>query len=437
MPGSQHGTRRSTRTGLLNETSLRSILDRNREATADLRTAVVVSALGPGWLRLRDVCNETTYDVQNSSGRTYAPGSVVFVGSPGGHPGEVVLGGHPPSGSVGSGGFTITTRRSSYEPTLPAPPTPPADPAVRVDLWWGGSQLHAHGVSSEAEVVETFGPFSLDEPASPSTHLRAGACDPEARRIAFPWKVGGSVSIKVLSLDDDAVSELLPNMHGLKSGPSSSEDPMPLSLGFLDGVLWWVIIGYNAAGGGSWEAYAQNESGDEAIAVTALSAGGGPYASAIMDGGVAIGPDTSAARVFAWSGEEVVNTLGQAVTKASTVTVLSPFVVPLEPEYWNGVIPYLGRPWNSFYYPAGQYFGQQALFAADSADSSSCISLNLAGTRLGLYPFSDGGSKYLRSWVLSDAGGGAMDYERADVLIPEQDWAGTSDTPDAVYLLTM
>ena len=94
-----------------------AMLERRREREADIRPAVVVSALGREFLTVKDSANDTTYVVANPTGKTYAPDSVVYLGSNTGHGPEFVLAGPP----TGFGGSSVSPS-IGYRTPLPSEP---------------------------------------------------------------------------------------------------------------------------------------------------------------------------------------------------------------------------------------------------------------------------------------------------------------------------
>lgn len=146
------------RPGVFGRRNVNEVLERRREREADLRGALYVGAWGREFATVRDQQNDTTYVVANPTGKTYKPGSVVFLGSNTGHPPEVLLSG-PPAGFGGaSTAFTVP-----YRTPLPAEPTVDPDGiayflgSIKAAYYIGadGDEL----VGEAAEVAE-----SLDSP---------------------------------------------------------------------------------------------------------------------------------------------------------------------------------------------------------------------------------------------------------------------------------
>lgn len=99
-----------------------AMLERRREREADIRPAVVVSALGREFLTVKDSANDSTYTVANPTGKTYAPESVVYLGSNTGHGPEFVIAGPP----TGFGGSSVSPS-IGYRTPLPSEPVAAAD----------------------------------------------------------------------------------------------------------------------------------------------------------------------------------------------------------------------------------------------------------------------------------------------------------------------
>jgi len=109
MAGKQHGLRRPARIGLLNDKGILAILAKSSAQDTPIRRAEVVAALGPGWTRVKDPCNGETYVVPNTAGAQFAPGSMVFLASSQGNPGETIIAGQPPT-NRGALGFVLNPR---------------------------------------------------------------------------------------------------------------------------------------------------------------------------------------------------------------------------------------------------------------------------------------------------------------------------------------
>lgn len=151
MAGSHHTGRRSWRPSTVRGRNLSSMLDGRRQAEADLRRVLYVRPYGYGFHVVKNLCNDEEYVVADGLGfkRTFAPGTVVMLGSQTGHPGEMLISG-PPSGMGGASAFPVTSAvRSGYGPT-------PAEPEPAID--WGG--LGYIGLSGEV----------LDIGSTPSTY---------------------------------------------------------------------------------------------------------------------------------------------------------------------------------------------------------------------------------------------------------------------------
>ena len=132
MAGSHHTGRRSWRPSTVRGRNLSSMLDGRRQAEADLRRVLYVRPYGYGFHVVKNLCNDEEYVVADGLGfkRTFAPGTVVMLGSQTGHPGEMLISG-PPSGMGGASAFPVSAAvRSGYGPT---PPPPAPDP-----INWGG-----------------------------------------------------------------------------------------------------------------------------------------------------------------------------------------------------------------------------------------------------------------------------------------------------------
>ncbi len=124
MAGSHHTGRRSWRPSTVRGRNLSSMLDGRRQAEADLRRVLYVRPYGYGFHVVKNLCNDEEYVVADGLGfkRTFAPGTVVMLGSQTGHPGEMLISG-PPSGMGGASAFPVTSAvRSGYGPTPEAPP---------------------------------------------------------------------------------------------------------------------------------------------------------------------------------------------------------------------------------------------------------------------------------------------------------------------------
>ena len=135
MAGSHHTGRRSWRPSTVRGRNMVSMLDGRRQAEADLRRVLYVRPYGYGFHVVKNLCNDEEYVVADGLGfkRTFAPGTVVMLGSQTGHPGEMLISG-PPSGMGGASAFPVTSAvRSGYGPTPEPPPEPP--PAL---IDWGG-----------------------------------------------------------------------------------------------------------------------------------------------------------------------------------------------------------------------------------------------------------------------------------------------------------
>lgn len=108
MAGSHHTGRRPSRVlTIASSRGLPALLDGRRNAEADIRPAIYLRPNGQGFHVVRNICNEQEYVVADGTGGgTFAPGSVVSVGSFTGNPGEFILG-RPPAGFGGSSGFAL------------------------------------------------------------------------------------------------------------------------------------------------------------------------------------------------------------------------------------------------------------------------------------------------------------------------------------------
>jgi hypothetical protein len=121
MPGSQHTPRAPAGVRYAGKRrTLLGLLAGQRVAQADLRKPVWSNPLGRGYAEVHNPGNDTTSIVTNSTGRTYAPGTVVVAGSHAGNPGEVILGG-PPAGQGGAGGAGRARPRRRPYATVPPP----------------------------------------------------------------------------------------------------------------------------------------------------------------------------------------------------------------------------------------------------------------------------------------------------------------------------
>lgn len=123
MAGSHHTGRRPTRVATIAARGLPALLDGRRTSEADIRPAIYVRPLGNGFHVVRNICNEQEYVVADGTGGgTFAPGSIVSVGSYTGNPGEFILGG-PPAGFGGASSYSIQLAVRGYATVPPAAPT--------------------------------------------------------------------------------------------------------------------------------------------------------------------------------------------------------------------------------------------------------------------------------------------------------------------------
>lgn len=107
--------------GVFGQRNAAEVLERRREREADIRPALYVGASGREFALARDAQNGATYVVANTTGKTYKPGSVVFLGSNTGHPPEVLLSGPP----AGFGGASTAFFVPYHTPLPPAPYSEP------------------------------------------------------------------------------------------------------------------------------------------------------------------------------------------------------------------------------------------------------------------------------------------------------------------------
>lgn len=144
MAGSHHTGRRSWRPSTVRGRNMVSMLDGRRQAEADLRRVLYVRPYGYGFHVVKNLCNDEEYVVADGLGfkRTFAPGTVVMLGSQTGHPGEMLLSG-PPSGMGGASAFPVTSAvRSGYGPTPEVPSEPVYTPGSAA-FWFDGGTLYA------------------------------------------------------------------------------------------------------------------------------------------------------------------------------------------------------------------------------------------------------------------------------------------------------
>lgn len=142
MAGSHHTGRRPTRVSTMARRGVPALLDGRRTSEADIRAAIYVRPLGSGFHVIRNVCNEQEYVVgDGTGGGTFAPGSVVSVGSFSGNPGEFIVA-RGPAGFGGASGFAISLGRRGYQ-TLP-----PAAPALTESGFYRGWAYYCSGSSS-------------------------------------------------------------------------------------------------------------------------------------------------------------------------------------------------------------------------------------------------------------------------------------------------
>lgn len=117
------------RPGLASSRNRRAVMERDRERTNDNRFAVYIQPLGGGLHLVRNHCNPTPYPVGSAvANLSFAPGTDVILGSNGGHPGEVIMGGPPPG--RGGVGFSVPSVRSVGYTGVPTEPPPPEEPPL-------------------------------------------------------------------------------------------------------------------------------------------------------------------------------------------------------------------------------------------------------------------------------------------------------------------
>lgn len=175
-------SRRPTRVSTIGTRGLPALLDGRRTAEADIRRALYVRPLGRGFHVVRDVCNEQEYVVADGTGAsTFAPGSVVSVGSFTGNPGEFILG-RPPAGFGGASAFPVSPGRRTYS-TVSDPSVAEAWDFVRpVGIAWNASGSWAHlvrtrEVTDEASVISArrLEVARLDRAEIPSESSKTGS----------------------------------------------------------------------------------------------------------------------------------------------------------------------------------------------------------------------------------------------------------------------
>ena len=91
-------------------------LDRRRVAEADLHYARYVRPLGARGLHVvRSECSQLERVIGSTlSGQTFAPGTIVPIGSSSGTPGQSIIGG-PPPGRRGASGFPSSSRSGTLD----------------------------------------------------------------------------------------------------------------------------------------------------------------------------------------------------------------------------------------------------------------------------------------------------------------------------------
>jgi len=153
MAGSHHTGRRSWRPSTVRGRNLSSMLDGRRQAEADLRRVLYVRPYGYGFHVVKNLCNDEEYVVADGLGfkRTFAPGTVVMLGSQTGHPGEMLISG-PPSGMGGASAFPVSAAvRSGYGPVPPTLEPEPVYTAGSAAFWFDSGTLYAAWAASDED----------------------------------------------------------------------------------------------------------------------------------------------------------------------------------------------------------------------------------------------------------------------------------------------
>lgn len=135
------------RPGLASRRDYVAVRERDRERTADVRTAIYVTPMGRGLHLVRNFCNNQEYTVGSRAGITFSPGSQVLLGSNTGHPGEVIVA-EPPPGKKGGSVFggVAAIRVTSFE--APEETTTPSLLATYIGLFRSSTTLTARIIDS-------------------------------------------------------------------------------------------------------------------------------------------------------------------------------------------------------------------------------------------------------------------------------------------------
>lgn len=190
------------------------VLERQRERSASIVPAIVVSVKGSQFIVVRDVASEQERTVANPTGRTHAPGSRVFLGSNAGHGPEFLISGPPGEGGNG----TSSTRQ--YKVAREASPD-------HVAFFWDGSV-----------VVATYY-LGADSGATIGTASESGSCDyftfirRDSRSYVSPFSLAYAV------LADNRVSCFDPDAEAVYSY-SPTDGYMVSGVTYDSGRLWWI-----------------------------------------------------------------------------------------------------------------------------------------------------------------------------------------------------
>lgn len=233
MAGKQHGLRRPARIGLLNDKGILAILAKSSAQDTPIRRAEVVAALGPGWTRVKDPCNGETYVVSNTTGAQYAPGSMVFLASNQGNPGETIIAGHPPT-NRGALGFVLNPRSE----VLPIPISEPVHTHI---AFFNGSVVATYYDGSDAG--ETYGSAAEADPIVHPTFLRSDIFETVGPYCLNYWD-----GVNRISVFD-------PNSETVHTYTPDSEYHLLAVLGIASNIYWVEMESEQHGGVGTYATY--------------------------------------------------------------------------------------------------------------------------------------------------------------------------------------
>lgn len=131
------------RPGQASRRDTRSVMERDRERTADIRPVIYLRPLGRGQHLVLNQCNAQPYRVASlNPSVTFSPGSQVPAGSFTAHPGEFIMGEPPIGRKGGSLGATYSIRVAPFTLTEDPPPAPPVLDNQMMGFFGTGSDLH-------------------------------------------------------------------------------------------------------------------------------------------------------------------------------------------------------------------------------------------------------------------------------------------------------